>query len=224
MRTSIVVAFFGAVLMSSPASSRRGRCPSDMVVAKEGVCIDRFEWPNRAGTRPLVGASAVAEPEDALAGRVMDAEQLCAGVGKRVCMASEWIAACKGPEGTRYPFGNSLPKYTPGVGGGLCNYDKRYRDVDEYLVMKRDVHEMNRLDQSEPAGARETCRSPVGAYDMVGNAEEWVRCSHSKSQWGWCLVGRYWSEPRPCGQVVATHAPNWHFYNTSFRCCRDMEE
>jgi len=208
-----------AALCSGTAATEGSVCPPGMVFAVSGVCIDQYEWPNRAGKNPLLGASGVPEPQDVAAGRVMDAEHLCASVGKRVCTAREWTAACRGPEGAPYPWGSKVPRYTPGRGGGVCNYDKLYRAADEYLVHKRDPVEMRYLDQSEPAGSRPECRSASGAYDMMGNAEEWVRCSWGRD--GWCLAGRFWAEPRACTAMVPNHSPRWHYVTTSFRCCFD---
>lgn len=189
-----------------------------MVRLTETVCIDRFEWPNREGSKPLVAASAIAETEDEQAGIVMDGENLCAQRGKRLCFADEWIAGCVGPSDSRYPFGHKLPRFTPGDGTGLCNYDKRFRDVDEYKVFRRDPKELQRLNQSEPSGARDTCVSHVGAYDMMGNVEEWVRTRSG----GYALAGRFWAEPWSCYSLSHLHAPNWHYYQSGFRCCVDL--
>lgn len=194
------------------------RCPSDMVLAADGVCIDRYEWPNIAGQKPLLAASATPEREDLAAGIVMDAERLCQGVGKRLCSEHEWVSACLGPGGSRYPFGSRVPRFIPGRGAGLCNYDKLYREVDEYKIMVRDPVELQRLDQSEPAGSRDTCISASGAMDMMGSAEEWVR-----AQDGYALAGRFWAEPWSCYSMARGHAPNWHYYQSGFRCCLDLE-
>jgi len=179
------------------------------------ICIDRFEWPNKYGQKPLLGLSGVREPyeED----QITNIEELCQSVGKRVCTAEEWVAACSGPDHQKYPFGDKLPKYTPGEYTGLCNYDKKYRPVNEHKVFLRDPEEMQRLDQSEPAGSRKSCRSPTGAWDMMGNAEEWVKCKHGVE--GWCLASRFWAEPRSCQALVRSHSPRWHYYGVGGRCC-----
>ena len=195
-------------------------CPPDMVRATKNVCIDRFEWPNIPGEKPLLGISGVAEPQDEEKGILMNAEDLCRSVGKRVCKAKEWIAACEGAQKNKYPFGDKLPKYTPGDNTGLCNYDKKYRAVDEYKVFTRDPEEMEFLDQSEPVGHRKTCVSTSGAWDMMGNAEEWVRCKDGVE--GWCLASRFWAEPRSCRALVISHSPRWHYYDSGGRCCKNL--
>jgi sulfatase modifying factor 1 len=207
-------------LVTLSAGSERVGCPRDMAVVGES-CVDRYEWPNRRGAKPLLGASGLAEPEDIEAGKVMDATRLCASVGKRVCRREEWVAACRGPTRSRYPFGDRVPRYDPNKRDGLCNYDRWFRTPNEHRVAIRDPAEMIWLDQSEPAGSRETCRSDYGVYDLMGNAEEWVRCG--AGDYGWCLMGRYWSAPRSCGYTVTRHSPKWHYYQSGFRCCKDRE-
>ncbi len=211
-----------AVVLTEHAGETQVMCPEDMAHVNPSVCIDVFPWPNIEGVKPLLGLSAVPEDEDVKKGIVMDAESLCASVGKRTCTASEWVQACRGPDRARYPWGDELPKYVPGEGTGICNYDKWFRPYLEDKVYRRDPQHMGYLDQSEPAGSRPECVSAVGAYDMVGNAEQWVRCP-KKGHFGWCLAGRFWSEPVECDQVITSHSPKWHWYTTSTKCCLDVE-
>jgi formylglycine-generating enzyme len=196
-----------SLLLCSPSVSQEAKCPADMVVAREGVCIDRYEWPNKAGVKPLVYASGIAE---AGAPEVSDAETLCASVGKRVCTKPEWQHAC----GDKYPYGDVFDPTA-------CNTEKKFRKIDELKVAKYNKKELEHLDQSAPSGSYEKCRSPSGAYDMVGNGEEWVKCTEGK--YGWCLMGRYWGQRGSCNFVVAKHHPRWHYNTTSARCCLDMK-
>lgn len=198
-------------------SAPKKGCPDDMVRARPGVCIDRYEYSNVRGAKPQLGYSAVF----ADSGPVWDAENVCENHGKRTCTRSEWVAACQGPGGSKFPYGQ---KYV----AGKCNTDQRWRTPDPAKVEKRDEAELARLDQSAPAGSFEECVSESGAYDMVGNAEEWVRCDAGQEDENgtkWCLVGGYWAATTSsCTYVITKHAPMWHYYETSFRCCLDMEE
>jgi len=209
-------------------------CPPDMVpVPGKDTCIDRYEWPNKEGVRPLVGASARASKYDLERGVTMNAWELCASVGKRMCRMDEWISACKGPRGSDYPFGRETPDRvrTP-ADQTPCNYAKFYRELDELKIFKRDPAEFQRLDQSEPSGSRPKCRSRSGAYDMMGNAEEWIICPDWMSRGGanceiidgekvcFCLAGRYWSEPVRCHKLSSGHQATWWYYETSLRCCK----
>lgn len=215
MRKALIVTCASFML----ASAQRPVCPDDMVVARPGVCIDRYEYKRLGGDHPRLAQSAVWVTGEL--GVVNDAETLCALQGKRTCTRREWVDACRGPGGSRYPYG---PKYLP----GKCNVEKAWRSVDALKVMKRDEQELQRLDQSEPVGSMEGCVSPSGAADMVGNAEEWVRCDNGQEDDAgtrWCLVGGYWADARSsCTYVIRKHAPDWHYYETGFRCCLDMEE
>jgi len=212
MKNTILAACLLAVFFADAAHSQRASCPEDMVIAQEGeyglVCVDRYEWPNKKGVKPLVYATGL---EDDRWNEVNEASLLCATVHKRVCTKDEWQHAC----GDKYPYGD---KYDPTA----CNTEKRFRKVDEAKVDRYDKAELARLDQSEPAGSFEKCRSPSGAYDMVGNGEEWVKCS--EGLYGWCLMGRHWADNRgSCKFTVTKHHPRWHYYSTSFRCCADAK-
>lgn len=192
-------------------------CPADMVfVGKTNTCVDRYEWPNQKGALPSIAMSAIPSNFDKRDGVTLNAEQLCASVGKRTCDHEEWIAACRGPRGSDYPFGYKLPKIKS-ADEAPCNYAENFIEPDGYKVFSRDPRELARLDQRDPSGAR-GCISASGAEDMMGNVEEWIRCP-GISRNGWCLAGRYWSEPYPCYRINAGHAPDWHYYETGFRCC-----
>jgi hypothetical protein len=189
-----------------PAQAAAPKCPADMVETGVKTCIDRHEWARPDG-RPLLGVSGLPEPD---ADVDLSLDTLCHSVGKRVCEREEWASACS--HGEPYPYGG---KYEP----GRCNDEKWWKTVDEAKVAHRDPKELERLDGSEPAGSRPGCQSPSGAVDMVGNAEEWVRCREGK--FGWCLVGGYWASrgSRTCESAILTHAPRWHYYQSSGRCC-----
>lgn len=216
MRKALILICASQVLASSPKTL----CPDDMIVARPGVCIDRYEWPNKKGEKPRLAQSGT--PFEA--GPIDDAETACAASGKRTCTRREWIAACQGPEGSKLPYGATYQ-------AGKCNVDKQWRSVNPVKVAQRNPKELARLDQSEPAGSRDECVSSSGAADMVGNAEEWVRCDQGQEDYRgehgsrWCLVGGYWADSRSsCTYVVTKHVPEWHYYQTGFRCCLDMEE
>lgn len=193
-------------------------CPDGMVPTGAGSCIDRYPWPNEAGALPAVGLSAAPELADAGVGEIWDGRALCRSVGKRLCSAREWRSACLGPGGAPYPWGFELPAYAPGAGPQLaCNADRAYRAPDWSLVFLRDEHEMARLSQLEPSGARAACVSASGAVDMVGQVEEWVRCSWGRD--GYCLVGGHVADPARCDRAIGGHSGRWHHWSTGVRCC-----
>ena len=169
-------------------------------------CIDTYEWPNRAGALP------------ALSLNWYEAKHSCAAVGKRLCRDDEWTLACEGQERLPYPYGYSRNKEA-------CNIDKEYRFPDPFVYenLHTRAAEVLRLEQREPSGARESCVSPFGVYDMAGNVDEWV-----VNETGHCnphcsgLKGGYWGPVRTrCRPMTTAHDEGFHYYQNGFRCCAD---
>jgi formylglycine-generating enzyme required for sulfatase activity len=194
-----------------------GKCFSFLpgFIAREGrvtpvrTCMDRYEWPNEKGKVPAVMMSFV------------EAERLCAGVGKRLCTEFEWEAACEGPRTLPFPYGQR-------VDDGTCNSAKPYRPVSEAKLASRDPRvreaETRRLWQGEPSGSYPKCVSPHGVVDMVGNIEEWVRTSRPEWPFKSALKGGYWSKRwAGCRGTNDSHGPEFRFYEVGLRCCRDPQ-
>jgi hypothetical protein len=77
------------------------------------------------------------------------AREACAARGKRLCRAEEWERACRGDDGASWPYGDRYVADRCNLRGGK----------DAALAR---------------AGAFPGCVSAVGAFDMSGNAAEWV--------------------------------------------------
>ena len=105
-------------------------------VSTEGFCIDRFEFPNREGEAPRVNVT------------IAQADAACAKEGKRLCSENEWERACKGPDGTRFPYGDTFQS-------GLCN-----------------VGTTDKAGAPRPAGTFTSCGREDGPRDMSGNVWE----------------------------------------------------
>lgn len=205
-------------------------CPDDMVVVGD-ACMDRYEAPNRAGELPLVMYTLV------------EAEAWCAARGRRLCFDDEWLAACAGPDGLAYPYGATRVP-------GACNDDATWRaydqtllnrwpaaassptvaSLDELLAAARAVSpgaaaaadHVAALYQGTGGGARAGCVGAAGAYDLVGDVEEWTRRRDGGApQFHGNLKGRYWAEARTCQSNVLVHGDSFRFYEIGFRCCRD---
>jgi hypothetical protein len=116
-----------------------------------------------------------------------EAKNRCEAEGKDLCSLSQWRSAC----GAKYSYGN---RWNP----DRCNTanDKGFaRSVSA-------------------SGALPACRSPVGAYDMVGNVFEWVR--------GQKVVGGSFEngpEMATC-RYASRKAPGSTAPNIGFRCCK----
>jgi formylglycine-generating enzyme required for sulfatase activity len=189
----------------------RGGCPPNMVRVRD-YCMDRFEAPNRRGARPLVMQSA------------NDALEWCSAHHKRLCTEDEWIGACEGDERRKYPYGAEHVD-------GRCNDDKPWRKVDEATLAKWPSAEAHvhakELYQASPSGWKHKCVSEAGVRDLTGNVEEWVtRTREHASDWPYLLIGCYWSgcyggNKPTCHSTNDAHGPEFRFYETGFRCCRD---
>jgi formylglycine-generating enzyme required for sulfatase activity len=171
-----------------------------------------------------------------------EAAAWCAAHGKRLCLDSEWQAACEGPAGWAYPYGDT-PR--PGV----CNDEETWRVYDQDLlnlwpwdVSSPEVESLEALleaagatsagaqaaahvaalYQGERGGENTGCVGAAGVFDLVGNVEEWTRRADGGSpSFHGSLKGRYWAESRTCQSAVTTHGDGFRFYEIGFRCCRD---
>jgi formylglycine-generating enzyme required for sulfatase activity len=77
-----------------------------------------------------------------------EASRLCTSRSERLCTENEWEAACRGKNGSSYPYGM-------GFDPNRCNTESHGGDI-------------------APAGSFARCVSASGAYDMSGNVAEWV--------------------------------------------------
>jgi sulfatase modifying factor 1 len=197
------------------AFAHESRCRTDE--RRIAFCIDRYEYPNRKGAHPTW---------------MLDwnqAQATCESKGKRLCDASEWTAACEGPEKTPFPYGWERDH-------DKCNSDNFYIDPKkpgphaQFFFYSKDPEvafpELSRLDQSVPSGSMESCRSGFGVYDMPGNVDEWVVNDgppREKAQWA-ALKGGAWGHVRSqCRPTTYSHEPEFYYYFVGFRCCRDAD-
>jgi hypothetical protein len=170
-------------------------------------CIDRYEWPNRAGENPIVMKTWY------------EAKDACAAAGKRLCGDSEWTVACEGQDRLPYPYGYDR-------NADSCNIDKPHPDVNEKALGSNDPKirdaEAKRLWQGEPSGSRSSCVSPYGVFDMTGNVDEWV-VNESGQPFKSGLKGGYWGPVRDrCRPMTTVHNEGFSFYQIGFRCCGDV--
>lgn len=102
-------------------------------------CVDYYEFPNGRDRAPTVGVSFKA------------AQSQCKSKQKRLCTEAEWEKACKGPSGTRFPYGN---QWDPSV----CSTEDD--EGNDRTVAK--------------SGEFKKCRSGFDVFDMSGNVAEWT--------------------------------------------------
>jgi hypothetical protein len=177
-----------------------------MPTQHEHFCIDRYEWPNQKGALPAFSLNW------------FEARNSCLSIGKRLCLDNEWTLACEGEERLPYPYGYLR-------NDDACNIDKPYRtpNAEKYIALETREAELEKLDQREPCGSRESCVSPYGVHDMAGNVDEWVvneTGRHEPHISG--LKGGYWGPVRTrCRPMTIIHDEWFHYYQVGFRCCAD---
>ena len=150
------------------------------------------------------------------------AKRACEAAGKRLCTEREWVTACGGERGLKYPYGE---RYQMGV----CNVHRQYhpafvlhgnsslghRDPRLNLLVENDRDPLLRL-----TGATPKCASTWNGdaiYDMVGNVDEWVEGEKAPA-----FVGGFYarSTTKGCEAIVDSHAPIYYDYSTGARCCK----
>ncbi len=106
-------------------------------------CIDRYEWPNRAGGKPDIGMNWE------------EAKSKCEGAGKRLCKETEWTLACEGQERLPYPYGYARNTRA-------CNIDRPYilPDLDKFGDSRRDAR-VRAARSARSVGRARIVRQPV---------------------------------------------------------------
>lgn len=151
------------------------------------------------------------------------AKWACESAGKRLCSEREWVTACRGQAGRKFPYGERYE-------AGRCNVYRfshpaqllhgaswyGHRDPRLNLVLEADGSPLLRL-----TGASEGCASSWGedkVYDMVGNLDEWV------DDPGGVFVGGFYarSTREGCEAKVSSHAVAYYDYSTGARCCQSL--
>ncbi|MBI4702764.1 MAG: SUMF1/EgtB/PvdO family nonheme iron enzyme [Deltaproteobacteria bacterium] len=173
-------------------------------------CIDRYEFPNRPGVRPMVMQN------------FYQAQVHCFGRGKRVCTESEWTKACEGPQDKPFPYGYRRDP-------AKCRGDRPYGFPDKTKVLERDAGELERLWQGVPSGSQPECVSDYGVHDMPGNADELAASeTHrlgTRSDWDNVTTGGPWYHGvrNMCRPKIYSHDESFAYYYLSWRCCAEAD-
>jgi formylglycine-generating enzyme required for sulfatase activity len=214
------------------------------------ACIDQFEFPDIPCEYPVVWVKA------------REAAEICAAEGKRLCDAHEWEGACDGsldPPDYRFDLAYGPPNaavarmeaahnqahkarqrwsYGPEYQKGICAASSQ--KSDNCIGGGWNICGSNTF----PDGSFPECRSPLGVYDLNGNAAEHMNLPLAESQMSsrgsrelgytemkgsWFIFDRYRAHPDWC----RWRAPYWHGsrvmdehshsnYHLGFRCCKTV--
>lgn len=174
-------------------------------------CIDKYEFPNRAGERPMVMQN------------FYQAQVHCAKAGKRVCTEREWTLACEGPARKPFPYGYVRdPK--------KCNGDHPWDRPDKDKILNRDAQELERLWQGKVSGSQPECVSDYGVHDLPGNADELAASEtkflgNPKRNFDNVTTGGpwYYGVRNQCRPKIYTHDESFAYYYLSWRCCAEPD-
>lgn len=218
---------------------------------KASACIDQFEFPDIPCAYPVVWVKAV------------EAAQLCEAEGKRLCDANEWEDACQGetePPDYRFDLAQGAsPEAAINLMREAHNRaheaDKRWSYGPAYergICATGSVKSpgcnggdwMQCGSNTYPAGNFPACHSPLGVYDLNGNAAEHMNLPLSLAQMSsrgsttlgytemkgsWFIFDTYQAHEDWC----RWRAPFWHGtrvidphshanYHLGFRCCNSL--
>lgn len=225
-----------------------GPCPPQMALVRFGdlgasVCVDRYEAATveiapdggsapHAYDRPVDSvangstiAAVVAEGIKPQA-YISEAQALaaCTVAGKRLCKLAEWLAACQGPSGLTYPYGNTYV-------AGACNEGRATNPVNDCfgpgnVFTSANMNSPCCDDQPNtvaPGGMFDKCVSSWGIYDLHGNLHEWIDATTSAGNG--IFKGGFFVDAKingaGCSYATTAHAKSYHDYSTGFRCCAD---
>ena len=162
-------------------------CPASMVAIGD-FCIDRYEYPNQAGKTPRGHLS------------YQDAVSLCRSRGVHLCSEREWMLACAGRSGRRWPYGE---EYSPGA----CRHGQTGNEGPSPIAA---------------SGFMSDCKTPERVYDLSGNLWEWTNNKRREIT----LRGGGTSFNALFGQCTAATTPKSGFsaFDTGARCCASSDE
>jgi formylglycine-generating enzyme required for sulfatase activity len=213
------------------------RCPEEMALVG-AACVDR--WEAHLVRLDASGAPTGAHPaNEPVGGRRVravssrgavpqghvsrdEAAAACAEADKRLCTSAEWLAACRGPSATRYPYGTRRR-------AGACN-DRGVEPLARVLGRPASEETWGFAAMNDPrlllvpgavarTGRFDRCRSEHGTYDMVGNLHEWTAEESGVMRGGYFLDTDGLGEG--CDYVAVGHDAAYRDYSTGFRCCAD---
>ena len=228
-----------ATLFAASASAKildkaAAHCPADM--AQVGAsCVDKWEaslielrddgleapWsPYKSPVDAKV--KAVSQPGVVPQAHVSKVQAMaaCENAGKRLCHVDEWKSACKGPQQTKYPYGEARKANVCVDSNRTAPLGKLYSAKDMFSSKAMNDERLNQTENTvEKTGAAASCTNDYGVYDMVGNVHEWL--DDGAFHGGYYLDTKINREG--CDYATTAHSSVYYDYSTGFRCCADVD-
>jgi len=215
------------------------------------TCIDQFEFPDIPCEYPVVWVKA------------REAALICEAMGKRLCDAHEWEGACAGrlePPDYRFELARGVAPNTAvermrSAHNKARQEDKRWSYGPAYqagICAAGSLKSPGCIgggwnvcgSNTYPVGSFPDCRSPLGVYDLHGNAAEHMNLPLAEDQMAsrgsrdlgvtemkgsWFIFDSYRAHEDWC----RWRAPYWHGsrvmdahshanYHLGFRCCKSL--
>ena len=226
--------------------------PRSATTEQARACIDQFEFPDIPCTYPVVWV------------RAREAAEICAAEGKRLCDAHEWEGACEGrlePPDYRFDLARGMPPEVA-VSRMRDAHNAAYRSSASWSYGPRyetgicatgsaktpgcEGGGWNQCGSNTyPTGDFPACRSPLGVYDLNGNAAEHMNLpldeeqmssrgsaelGYTEMKGSWFIFDTYRAHEDWC----RWRAPYWHGsrvmdphshanYHLGFRCCKTIQ-
>ena len=219
-------------ILSSVAAPHLASAPCPSSMAHVGTsCVDKYEAslveileggheapfspyaaPNGHNVRAVSSRGVIPQAHISM----NEAKRACAASNKRLCRAAEWKNACKGPDATRYPYGDKRV-------AGACVDTNRKSPMNVLHGGERSSKTMNdplanqQNNTVEATGSAASCTNGYGVQDMVGNVHEWT--DDGAFRGGYYLDTKLNGEG--CDYKTTAHARDYYDYSTGFRCCAD---
>ncbi|NKB55582.1 MAG: SUMF1/EgtB/PvdO family nonheme iron enzyme [Alphaproteobacteria bacterium] len=141
----------------------------------------------------------------------IDADAFCRFYGMRLPREDEWEYAARGPQGFRYPWGDTLTPASLAEQANAGTYDC-------CAASKADGFE-----RTAPVGSFPRGRSPLGLDDMAGNVWEWTSTLFPGAPGDRVIRGGGWGNNPYCLRTAYRHGnpPTIGLDMVGFRCAAD---